>query len=224
MLAWAGEHGVDFYQISCGNGDNFVGLRLWPDIASILESSEGGAGGSGSIIDDIKSKSGCAMSVRSIARVGSNVVDPYLVFQSDFTSSAASVAADLVSLALRDLLSEHGDGAAQAHQIGDGPDDQSGLLLDDPNSFDLASSKIPNIIVERVHRQIDIPQSIVGLVAGKGGKKLFAMRKKSGAYMSLVSKSKSRVPGRLTISGTAESVETALSLVRNAIAESNLSF
>ena len=37
---------------------------------------------------------------------------------------------------------------------------------------------------------LELPQSAVSLIAGKAGKKLYAMRRKSGAYVALVNKPK----------------------------------
>ena len=41
---------------------------------------------------------------------------------------------------------------------------------------------------------LELPQSAVSLIAGKAGKKLYAMRRKSGAYVALVNKPKGAFP------------------------------
>jgi hypothetical protein len=73
----------------------------------------------------------------------------------------------------------------------------------------------------RVQRVLEIPQAAVGLIAGKAGKKLYALRKKSGAYISLISKNNKTSKGlaKLSISGTAIAVETALNSLKQSLAD-----
>lgn len=73
----------------------------------------------------------------------------------------------------------------------------------------------------RVQKVLEIPQASVGLIAGKAGKKLYALRKKSGAYISLISKNNKTSKGlaRLSISGTAIAVETALNALKQSLAD-----
>ena len=76
-----------------------------------------------------------------------------------------------------------------------------------------ATGKAPPTGIKRV---LDLPAAAVALVAGKGGKKLYAMRKKSGAYVALVSSKKDGA--KLFIAGNILSVEVALGLVKAALA------
>lgn len=66
---------------------------------------------------------------------------------------------------------------------------------------------------QRVQEVLDIPQSSVGLVAGKGGKRLIATRRKSGAYMHLSSSKTKSGFASLVISGTRDAVDVAVAIV-----------
>ena len=70
----------------------------------------------------------------------------------------------------------------------------------------------------RVHSVLDIPQSTIALIQGNNGKRLHLLRKKSGAFVSLMTKVKGKGPAKLNISGTAQAVAIAINLVKDVIA------
>ena len=156
-------------------------------------------------------------------------VEKFLVFERgperSPTNALMNTALDLVCQLFRRAVSRGeifiADGSGDDNDISDDDDIPSLPSSTGGDARDRLHNLTP-LGQGRYQRVLDIPQLAVGLVAGKLGKKLFAMRKKSGAYMSLVSKLKSSLPAKLTISGTAESVDIAISLVRAALADKDV--
>jgi len=198
-VAWLRDFNIHMYQWA-GNAFEWTeyAMRLSPEI-EYLFSGENHP-------DNISKLTNCNISIQTEKLY--NKEEKFLVFvrgpNGHPSNANMSNALDYVSELIRNEFYENG------------------LLTGDFNSQTIGLYS-NNINDNRIQRILEIPQHNVGLIAGKGGKKLFAMRKKSGAYMSLVSKSKSNIPAKLTISGTQDSVDIAISLVRNALTEKDTS-
>ncbi len=217
VAAWLCDYSMHMYRWA-GNAVEWTeyALRMRPEMLNLLETP------GDTHYEYFAKKSGCNLSIHSEKLNGS--VEKFLVFVRGPTGSPENAfmatALEWVCLAFKRAL------MAGEILIADGSNDM--IDVDDeeiaalPNIYPTPHRIEANWVAlghGRYQRVLDIPQVAVGLVAGKGGKKLFAMRKKSGAYMSLVSKLKSNVPAKLTISGTADAVGAAIGLVRAALAD-----
>lgn len=198
-VVWLREFDINMYRWA-GNSTEWTeyAMRLSPEIEHIFEGENDPT--------VISQRTNCNVTIQSEKLHGQNA--NFLVFvrglsghiSNSYMTNALNIVSDLIKMEFltNGLLTMDESHNENEHNL---------RLLSAPISSD------------RVQRVLDIPQSSVGLIAGKMGKKLFAMRKKSGAYMALVSKSKNTNPAKLTISGTPESVDIALNLVHNALSE-----
>lgn len=193
-VGWLRDYDMCMYRWA-GNANEWTeyAMCLRPDVATLLESP------GDIILSTLRRQSGCVVSVGSDMLCGKT--EKFLVFvrgDSGQPSNASMILAlNIFSQQMRDELymPDHYDQEEEKrHMTGEG----------------------------RVQRVLDIPQSVVRLIAGTAGKKLYAMRKKSGAYIALINKSKGKGAqgmARLTISGTTAAVENALSIVKQALSE-----
>lgn len=220
VAAWLGEYNMHMYRWS-GNNTEWTqyALRLRPEMLNLLD-----AYGEAQF-ESISKKTGCTMSMKTEKLHGN--IEKFLVFKrgsegSEF-NAPMNTALDYVCQMFKRALSR-GEIFIADGSNDDIDDEDMPSLPSMPSSSGESRDRhtLTALGQGRYQRVLDIPQSAVGLIAGKLGKKLFAMRKKSGAYMSLVSKLKSTMPAKLTISGTAESVEVAISLVRAALADKDV--
>ena len=194
-VAWLREEDMHMYRWA-GNAKEWTeyAMRLRPDIAAALE----GAGSD--ILAKLRRQSGCAMSVGSDMLNGKT--EKFLVFvrgdSGQPSNGAMTMALELFSQMLRtDFLA---------------PPDSS--FLDEEE--EMHQMGVPS--EGRIQKVLEISQGAVSVITGKSGK-LYAMRKQSGAYIALISKNKTKGQARLTISGTAAAVESALAIVTQALAE-----
>lgn len=202
-----------FYCRMAGNTESTplcVGFRLLPDILTALSSED-----ITPTLSDISTKFQC-----SVAFVEVSIVDDletclvYDYFGKVFNPDVIGAIADM----LRQLSPDSSfpeseddiDSISPRSFVNNNSNNNNGSGSGNTSPYNLGG---------RIQKIFDIPQNAVGLIAGKLGKKLFAMRKKSGAYMNLVSKCKSKAPAKLTISGLPENVNLAISLVQAALAD-----
>ena len=190
-------------------------MRLTPRVAAVLDEP---------LLASLRARSGCALSVAADSLYG--VQETFLVFvrgDSGQPSNAAMTLAlelwsQLLQTDLRDVVvGVAAVAAAPAAPAGDSNAD--GESEDDDGLADAAGA---DGVDGRIQRVLELPHAAVALIAGKAGKKLYAMRKKSGAYVALVSKSRTKgSTAALTISGSVVAVELALNLVKQALSEYN---
>lgn len=201
-VAWLREEDMHMYRWA-GNAKEWTeyALRLRPDLAVVLE----GPSGEG-ILQRLKSQSGCVVSVGTDMLNGRT--EKFLVFvrgdSGQPSNGAMTLALEVFSQQLRGELSPFGM-------------DRDAILMDDEDDREeMRQIGLPG--EGRMQKFLEIPQGAVSMITGKSGK-LYAMRKKSGAYIALISKNKARGQARLTISGTAAAVESALAIVKQALTE-----
>jgi KH domain len=231
-VAWLRDYNMEMFRWA-GNAKEWTeyAMRLQPSICAVLEAPES------DILSSLRQCSGCEISIGSDTLYGKS--EKFLVFvrgDSGQPSNAAMTRAlemfgNLLMTDLRGYLGtspSHNAISVTSNKASSRSGSYTGYSAssEEPN-YDDAEDEDDDVhsheagksdhIEGRVHRVLEIPQSSVGLIAGKGGKRLYAMRKKSGAYIALVSKGKNRGPAKLTISGSAASVEVALNLVKVAI-------
>lgn len=203
-VAWLREEDMHMYRWA-GNAKEWTeyAMRLRPDIAATLESSMGE-----SILSKLRSQSGCVVSVGSDMLNGRT--EKFLVFvrgdSGQPSNGAMTLALEVFSQQLRCELMP----AAIERE--------STSMDEEDDREEMRQMGLPG--EGRMSKMIEIPQGAVGLITGKSGK-LYAMRKKSGAYIALISKNKTKTKGQahLTISGTAAAVESALVIVKQALLE-----
>jgi hypothetical protein len=200
-------------------------MRLRPAVSSALE-TPGEA-----LLTSLRRQSGCAISIGSDLLNGQT--EKFLVFvrgdSGQPSNGAMTLALELFSQTLRGELrdalgSAAGPGAAAAGaaagagaMMTGSADDEDYPEGDDDDAGAQGAGAAD--VEDRIQRVLELPLSAVALIAGKAGKKLYAMRKKSGAYVALVSRNKSKGPAKLTISGTVAAVEKALNMVKIALSE-----
>ena len=220
-VAWLRDYDMHMYRWA-GNEFEWTeyAMRLRPDIAAFLEAPGVGDGAPSAALAILRKRSGCDIYIDVDNLYGKQ--EKFLVFVRGDTgkpsNAAMSVALDAASQMFRIRLqnvpkgSSIGGGSGASASV-DSDDDE-----DDDDEANAQAHMHGGSHHGRIQHILDIPQSAVGLIAGKNGKKLHAMRKKSGAYIALVSKSR-KVAAKLTISGVPKDVEVALSMVRQALSE-----
>jgi hypothetical protein len=192
-LAWLADHNMNMFKWT-GNSSEWThfALRLRPDVAAIIEGDADG-------VASLRRRSGCEVKLGREILHGN--VEKFLVFtrgeQGAASNGAIVVALDLINNLLKELLPTLDSHAAVSTKTSPG-----------------------GAIDDRVHKNIEIPAASIGLILGKSNKRLQLMRRKSGAYMNLVTKGNKSSKGsaKLTLSGTPENVEMAVQLVRAALA------
>ena len=192
-VAWLREEDMHMYRWA-GNAKEWTeyAMRLRPDIAASLE------GSGGEFLAKLRRQSGCAVSIGSDMLNGKT--EKFLVFvrgdSGQPSNGAMTLALEIFSLQLRSEL------FAQ---------------LDSPYIDEEEEMRQMGMPLEgRMQKELEIPAGAVSMITGKNGK-LHAMRKKSGAYIALICKARGQA--RLTISGTAAAVESALAIGKQALAE-----
>ena len=201
-VAWLREEDMHMYRWA-GNAKEWTeyALRLRPDLAAILEGPLGDG-----ILQRLRSQSGCVVSVGSDMLNGRT--EKFLVFvrgdSGQPSNGAMTLALEVFSQQLRGELLPLGM-------------DRDAISMDDED--DREEMRQMGLSGEgRMQKVLEIPQGAVSMITGKSGK-LYAMRRKSGAYIALISKNKTKGHARLTISGTAAAVESALAIVKQALTE-----
>jgi hypothetical protein len=193
-VAWLRDHDMHMYRWA-GNAKEWTeyAMRLRPEVALALEVP------GDNLLSNLRRQSGCVVSVGSDMLNGRT--EKFLVFvrgdSGQPSNGAMTLALEVFSNQLREELGSPGIDTL------DFEDEEDGRHLGEG----------------RVQKVMEIPQAVVGLIAGKAGKKLYAMRKKSGAYIALISKNKIKGMAKLTVSGTQIAVDNALSLVKLALSE-----
>jgi hypothetical protein len=247
VVSWLRDYEMHMFRWS-GNATEWTeyAMRLRPDIAAYLEAPGAGDGAPAAALAMLRKRSGCEIRLETDSLYGK--MERFLVFvrgDSGQPSNAAMVLAlDLASQMFRAQLQKNTSSPGSAstsayqqrgfsHSAAATAASAAAVTLDDDDDdvfnygddYDLAmgkgsfkGGKPVGAGDGRIQRVVDIPQSAVGLIAGKNGKKLYSMRKKSGAFMSLVSKSR-KTAAKLTISGLPNDVEIALTLVKQALLE-----
>ena len=195
-VAWLRDEDMHMYRWA-GNAKEWTeyAMRLRPDLASIMEGPVGE-----DVLTRLRNQSGCVVSVGSDMLNGRT--EKFLVFvrgdSGQPSNGAMTLALEVFCQQLRTEL---------LPSINDSP------LDDEDEREEMRQMALP--VEGRVQKVMDIPPGAVGMINGKNGK-LYAMRKKSGA---LISKNKTRGQTRLTISGTAQAVDSAMAIVKQALAE-----
>jgi hypothetical protein len=187
-------------------------LRLRPDVVTYVEAALG----------FVKSESGCEMSIETERIRGESskllrfVRGSSGAVTNDCMDKALRVLSRLLESYLGDIAIAGAGGAAGAAAAGAGAADDEEI---DSGGVDPDAGK-PG----RVQKTLEIPGSAVGLVYGKNGRKMQLIRKQSGAFVTLVQSKnmKGRGPAKLTISGSAASVEAVVKLVKQAITGSGV--
>lgn len=194
-VAWLRDEDMHMYRWA-GNAKEWTeyAMRLRPDIAAMLE------GPGGDFLARLRRQSGCVVSVGSDMLNGKT--EKFLVFvrgdSGQPSNGAMTLALEVFSQQLRSELL---------------------MQLDSPSLDEEEEMRQMGLPGEgRMQKVLEIPHGAVSMITGKSGK-LYAMRKKSGAYIALISKNKIKGQARLTISGTAAAVESALAIVKQALAE-----
>jgi hypothetical protein len=213
-MSWLHAYNMHMYRWA-GNAVEWTeyALHLPPYLAATFEEADSPLN-----LEALKLRTGCGMSI--CTETLNSKHERFLVFVRGSSGSPSNatmdVALGLVSNILH-VMEERGqlkevESSLSKKKVQKGPPlHVPGAASGGASAQGLADGKVTRVL--------DIPQESVGLVAGKGGKKLHAMRKKSGAYMNLVSKMRSTEPAKLTISGSAESVEIAVSMALMAYAD-----
>jgi hypothetical protein len=219
-VAWLRDYDMHMYRWA-GNEFEWTeyAMRLRPDIAAFLEAPGVGDGAPSAALAILRKRSGCDIYIDVDNLYGKQ--EKFLVFVRGDTgkpsNAAMSVALDAASqmfrIRLQNVPKSSSSISTVASASADTDDDE-----DDDDEAHAQAHLHGGSHHGRIQHILDIPQSAVGLIAGKNGKKLHAMRKKSGAYIALVSKSR-KVAAKLTISGVPKDVEVALSMVRQALSE-----
>jgi hypothetical protein len=197
-LSWLREHDMSMYNWA-GNDKEWTeyALRLRPEIALKFEVET-------EILQAIKSRTACDLSIHSDSLYGQ--MEKFLVFvkgENNKNLVAMQRAIEFVNQILRSIL------PSTASKGDDGSDEV----------YEDNMEEEPVDGGDRVHRTLEIPLNGIPLITGKNNKKLYLLRKKSGAYINLVTKVKGKGPAKLTISGIAPHVEAAIMLVKAALTE-----
>jgi hypothetical protein len=223
-VAWLRAHDMHMYRWA-GNAVEWTefAMRLTPLVAAVMDEP---------LLANLRTRSGCAVSVAVDTLYG--VQEKFLVFvrgdsgkpSNGNMAVALELWSQMLQTDLRDVLvggavappAPPAAPAAPAAPVGAAGDVDGG----DPEDYDADAAAASGMHGGdgRIQRVLELPHAAVALIAGKAGKKLYAMRKKSGAYVALVSKSKAKgSTASLTISGSVAAVELALNLVKQALAE-----
>jgi hypothetical protein len=199
-MSWLQQYNMHMYRWA-GNEKEWTeyALRLRHDIARYLESpsvndEDAGPGTKPfSILDSIRNLSGCKITIKTDKLRGKDEIFLVLVRGSNGSveNTAFESALELVNQALHDELL---GSAVKTEEV-------SSRVGDDG----------------RVHRVIDLPMSAVNIIKGSAGKKLQSIRKKSGAFVSLITKFKGKGPAKMNITGSAQSVKLAVNLLRECL-------
>jgi len=197
-LSWLRDHDMSMYNWA-GNDKEWTeyALRLRPEIALKFEVET-------EILQAIKSRTACDLSIHSDSLYGQ--MEKFLVFvkgENNKNLVAMQRAIEFVNQILRSIL------PSTASKGDDGSDE---VYEDDMEEEPVDGG-------DRVHRTLEIPLNGIPLITGKNNKKLYLLRKKSGAYINLATKVKGKGPAKLTISGIAPHVEAAIMLVKAALTE-----
>jgi len=220
MAAWLRDYNMDMYQWA-GNPKEWTefALRLLPEVSHLFEMP-----GECSL-ENLRHASGCQVSIGVEKLRGKD--EKFLVFvrgdSGSPANSAMALALDIVCRQLREYFMRFGSSIHPSSLRADPSGNFSGI----PGGMGgaivgglVGDTQYPISNPNHVYRVVDVPQAAVGLVAGRGGRRLETMRRKSGAEMNLASKNKGHAPAKLTIYGSQASVDIALQLVEESIAES----
>lgn len=231
LVSWMREHGMHMFRWA-GNDVEWTeyALSLRPELLTHLTAADhqqpstsglGGAGSEGpvSLVEQLKSDTGCDVTVQTERLNG--IMAHFLVMVRGSSGTASIPAFDRCQRMLTQTILAAMHSWVDANLTRSSAGSLSGREADDGYVYtDEADNER---IVEgaedgRVHSVLDIPQSTVALIQGNNGKRLHLLRKKSGAFVSLMTKVKGKGPAKLNISGTAQAVAIAINLVKDVIA------
>ena len=208
-LTWLRDYDMHVYRWA-GNPQEWTefAIRLRPDVIECFESPA-----SPTHVAALMVESGCEMSVETEKLYGKQ--EKFLRFVRGITGSPSNAAMAsaivLVSGIVLDRMVSADDMMAMADEEGELVEADMGGV---PPALSLLEAP------GRVQQVLDIPPSAVGHVYGKNGKKLNLMRKKSGAYITLVpmKSMKGKGPAKMTISGSLSAVDLVARMVKAALA------
>jgi len=233
LVSWMREHGMHMFRWA-GNDVEWTeyALSLRPELLTHLtaadhqQPSTGGLGGAGSegpvsLVEQLKSDTGCDVTVQTERLNG--IMEHFLVMVRGSSGTASIPAFDRCQRMLTQtiLAAMHSWVDANLTTSSAGSLSLSGREADDGYLYTDEADNERNVEGAedgRVHSVLDIPQSTVALIQGNNGKRLHLLRKKSGAFVSLMTKVKGKGPAKLNISGTAQAVAIAINLVKDVIA------
>lgn len=202
-VAWMRDYGMHLYRWA-GNESEWTefALRLRPEMAAILDSE--GEGG----LASLRRKSGCDVSISTEKLRGKQEKFCVLVRGESGSKSNAtmSLALELIAQQFRDLI-----------KLTNLDKDET---KDDDNFTESSEPRGERSNDGRIHRTIDLTPYAVLILTAKNNKKLNILRKKSGAYVNILPPKVvkgTKTSSKLTISGTAATIEIALTMATSFI-------
>jgi len=234
LVAWMREHGMHMYRWA-GNEFEWTeyALSLRPELLVHLTTAAGipqhtnagtlsGATSELSLVEQLKADSGCDVTVQTERLNGA--MAHFMVMVRGSSSAQTSIQAfDRCQRMLTQTILAAMHCWIEANQLthGSALGLLSGREVDDGYLYadvDKDERDAGGEEDDRVHSVLDIPQSTVALIQGNNGKRLHLLRKKSGAFVTLMTKVKGKGPAKLNISGSAQAVAIAINLVKDVIA------
>ena len=232
-MAWLAQHRMHMYRWA-GNETEWTeyALRLRPDVLAHFRANRPGA--SVSVLEQIKAGSGCDVSLQAEKLKGKE--ETFLILVRGDTGLASNtafiIALELANKVIREYLESDLSGKrissnSSLSDLSSGNDHENGVGSVGGIGLGVSSSSMKDAFEDngtskigedgRVHRVLDIPQSAVNIIKGNAGKKLYLIRKKSGAFVNPLTKFKGKGPAKLNISGTPAAVKTAIRLVKECL-------